>query len=165
MSTVTFQDNPVSLKGQFPQVGAIAPSFELCATDLSDIRSEDFADKTLLMNIFPSIDTPVCSASVRAFNEKAANIDNVVVLCISADLPFATKRFCETEGIDGVKTASFFRSPGFAEAYGVNIHEGPLRGLAARAVVIIKDAKVSYAELVSEITHEPNYDKALSALS
>ncbi|EAS42666.1 thiol peroxidase [Photobacterium profundum] len=166
MSQVTFQGNPVSVSGTFAQKGTTAPAFTLCGADLSDVQLKDFAGKNVVLNIFPSIDTPVCATSVRAFNEKAASTENTVVLCISADLPFATGRFCEVEGIEGVKTASFFRSPEFTEAYGVNLNEGALRGLATRAVVCVnEEGLVTYSELVSEITEEPNYDAALAALN
>ncbi|WP_163835251.1 thiol peroxidase [Spartinivicinus ruber] len=165
MSTVTFQGNPVSVSGKFPTVGEKANSFSLCGADLSDIKLGAFAGKKVVLNIFPSIDTPVCAASVRAFNQKAAAKENTAVICISADLPFAAGRFCEVEGINGVVTASFFRTPEFTESYGVNINEGPLRGLAARAVICLDEqGKVVHSELVKEITEEPNYQAALDAL-
>lgn len=163
--SITFQGTPVSVSGTFPQVGQIAPNFTLCAADLSELSLASLKGKKVVLNIFPSIDTPVCAMGVRAFNEKAAGIDNVVVLCISADLPFATSRFCAAEGIEGVKTASFFRSPVFTEDYGVNLNEGALAGLATRAVVVLdEESKVVHSELVSEITDEANYDAALAVL-
>ena len=163
--TITFQSNPVSISGQLPLAGQTAPAFTLCAADLSDLTLTSLKGKRVILNIFPSIDTPVCAASVREFNEKATNIDNVVVLCISADLPFATSRFCGAEGIEGVQMASFFRAPEFTEEYGVNLHEGALKGLASRAVVVInEEGKVIYSELVSEITDEPNYEAAMAVL-
>ncbi|MEJ2766884.1 thiol peroxidase [Photobacterium sp. MCCC 1A19761] len=165
MTQVTFQGTPVQLSGHMPQAGTPAPDFTLCAGDLSDITLASLQGKKVLLNIFPSIDTPVCAASVRAFHEKAAGLENVIVLCISADLPFATGRFCAAEGIDGVQSASFFRNTEFAEAYGVAIHEGPLRGLAARATLVIDESGiVTYAQLVEEITDEPNYNAAIAAL-
>ncbi|MDC0610597.1 thiol peroxidase [Vibrio sp.] len=165
MSQVTFKGNPVSLNGSFPATGTKAPEFTLCGADLSDIKLSELAGKNVVLNIFPSIDTSVCAASVRAFNEKAASLENTVVLCISADLPFAAGRFCEAEGIEGVKTASFFRAPEFVKDYGVELAEGPLRALSARAVVIVNpQGEVSYTELVPEIAQEPNYEAALAAL-
>ncbi|WP_066015556.1 thiol peroxidase [Endozoicomonas atrinae] len=165
MAEVTFQGAPVKVSGKFPQPGSKAPAFSLCAADLNDISLEDFQGKTLVLNIFPSIDTPVCATSVRKFNEKVASLNNTIVLCVSADLPFATGRFCAAEDIENVKTGSFFRSPGFTEHYGVNIAEGGLRGLAARAVIIIDaQGNVTYSELVPEIAEEPNYELALSAV-
>ncbi|WP_282175129.1 thiol peroxidase [Vibrio diabolicus] len=165
MTQVTFQGTPVNLSGQFPKLGTPAPEFTLCAGDLSDITLASLKGKKVLLNIFPSIDTPVCAASVRAFHEKAAGLENVIILCISTDLPFATSRFCAAEGIDGVQLASFFRNTEFAEAYGVAIGEGPLRGLAARATLVIDEAGiVTHAQLLEEITNEPNYDAAIAAL-
>ncbi|WP_249185555.1 MULTISPECIES: thiol peroxidase [unclassified Moritella] len=165
MMSITFQGTPVSVSGTFPQVGQVAPSFTLCAADLSELSLDSLKGQQVVLNIFPSIDTPVCATSVRAFNEKAASIDNVTVLCISADLPFATSRFCGAEGIEGVKTASFFRSPTFTEDYGVNLNEGALAGLATRAVIVLnEEGKVVHSELVSEITDEVNYDAAISVL-
>ncbi|QUM84349.1 thiol peroxidase [Moritella sp. 28] len=165
MSTVTFQGNSVSLSGSFAEKGTQAPNFTLCGADLADITLQDFAGKNVILNIFPSIDTPVCATSVRTFNIEAASKENTVVLCISADLPFATGRFCEVEGIKDVKTASFFRAPTFTEDYGVNINEGALAGLASRAVVCLNtEGLVVHSELVSEITDEPDYAAALAAL-
>lgn len=165
MSNVAFKGNPIQLNGNFPKKGDAAPDFTLCAADLSDISLADFSDKTILLNIFPSIDTPVCSASVRSFNEKVSKIENVVVLCISADLPFASSRFCETEGLERVITASCFRAKNFSKDYGVEICGGLLRGLTARAVIIIKNNSIIYSEMVSEITDEPNYNAAISVLN
>jgi len=163
--SITFQGTPVSISGSFPQVGQSAPRFTLCAADLSDLSLDHLKGQLVVLNIFPSVDTPVCANSVRAFNERAASLSNVTVLCISADLPFAMSRFCGAEGIEGVKTASFFRSPTFTEDYGVNLNEGALSGLATRAVIVLnEDGKVVHSELVSEITDEANYDAAISAL-
>ncbi|MFD2176478.1 thiol peroxidase [Veronia pacifica] len=165
MSQVTFQGNPVSVSGSFPTAGQQAPAFTLCAADLSDLTSESLQGKKVVLNIFPSVDTPVCAASVKAFNEKAAAKENTVVVCVSADLPFATGRFCAAEGIEGVQMASFFRHTDFVEAYGVNLNEGALKGLATRAVVCLNEkGLVVHAERVAEITEEPNYDAALAAL-
>ncbi|CAH8189253.1 thiol peroxidase [Vibrio aestuarianus] len=163
--SVTFQGNPVSISGLFPNSNQVAANFTLCAEDLSDLTLNDLKGKNVVLNIFPSIDTPVCAASVRAFNEKAASLDNTVVLCVSADLPFATSRFCGAEGIDNVQMASFFREPFFTESYGVNLNEGALKGLSARAVIVInQDGIIKHSELVSEITDEPNYEAAIMAL-
>ncbi len=165
MSKVTFQGDEVSISGSFPTAGTQAPNFALCGGDLSDVTLADLKGKKVVLNIFPSIDTPVCAASVRRFNESAAAMSNTAVLCVSADLPFAFGRFCEVEGLKNVQAASFFRSPSFTEDYGVNLNAGPLKGLAARAVVILnEEGKVVYSQLVSEITEEPNYDAALAAL-
>jgi len=129
MSQVTFQGNPVAIAGSFPQAGTQAPVFSLTAGNLSELTQASLAGKKVVLNIFPSIDTPVCAQSVRAFNQKAAEKEGVEVVCISADLPFAAGRFCEVEGIEGVQHASTFRSPEFAQAYGVAIEEGALAGL------------------------------------
>ena len=165
MARVTFKGNPVTTAGALPAVGSQAPAFTLAGKDLADIALGDFAGKTVVLNIFPSIDTPVCAASVRRFNAEAAALGDTAVLCISADLPFATGRFCTVEGIDKVQPASVFRAPEFGTQYGVAITEGPLRGLLSRAVVIVgPDGKVVYAEQVAEITQEPDYEAALRAL-
>ncbi|MEZ9125524.1 thiol peroxidase [Vibrio atlanticus] len=164
--SITFQGNPVAISGLFPKPNQVAPSFTLCDKELNNLTLESLKGKNVLLNIFPSIDTPVCAASVRTFNEKFANLDNTIVLCISADLPFAMNRFCGAEGIDKVTTASFFRESSFTENYGVNLNEGALEGLAARAVIVIgQDGIVKHSELVSEITTEPNYESALAVLS
>lgn len=164
MSTVTFKGGNVNVQGQLPAVGTTAPDFTLVKNDLSEVTLKDLKGKTVILNIFPSIDTGVCAASVRRFNKDAAGLDNTVVLAISADLPFAAGRFCTTEGIDNVHPASVFRNPEFAKAYGVLMTDGPLKGLLARSVVVVNpDGKVTYTELVPEITEEPNYEAALSA--
>ena len=166
MAKVTFKGNPVQTAGSVPAVGAAAPAFTLAGKDLSDVKLADFAGKKVVLNIFPSIDTPVCAASVRRFNAEASALGDTVVLCISADLPFATGRFCTVEGLEKVSPLSVFRSPEFGTDYGVVISEGPLRGLLSRAVVIVDGAgKVVYAEHVAEITHEPDYEAALRALA
>ena len=164
MTTVTFSGNPVQLKGALPTVGAAAPAFTLTAADLSDKTLADFAGKRTVLNIFPSIDTGVCQQSVRTFNQRAAALNNTVVLCISADLPFAQSRFCGVEGLDNVVTLSSFRSS-FAQDYGVAQADGALRGLTARAVVVLdENDKVLHVGLVPEIKEEPDYDAAIAVL-
>ena len=164
MSKVTLQGNPVEIGGSFPAAGAAAPALLLAAGDLSDKTLTDFAGKRKVLNIFPSVDTNVCAQSVRTFNERASSLDNAVVLCISADLPFAQARFCGAEGLDNVVSLSTFRSS-FARDWGVAIESGPLRGLTARAVIVLdENDKVLHAELVPEIAREPDYDAALAVL-
>ena len=164
MTTVTFSGTPVQLKGALPTVGAAAPAFTLTAADLSDKTLADFAGKRKVLNIFPSIDTGVCQQSVRTFNQRAAALNNTVVLCISADLPFAQSRFCGVEGLDNVVTLSSFRSS-FAQDYGVAQADGALRGLTARAVVVLdENDKVLHVGLVPEIKEEPDYDAAIAVL-
>jgi thiol peroxidase len=166
MSTVTLKGNPVQVDGNFPKAGDKAPAFSLVAKDLSDKTLDAFAGKRKVLNIFPSIDTPTCATSVRRFNEKAAGLQDAVVLCISADLPFAQARFCGAEGLDNVVMLSTLRGGEFLRDYGVAIASGPLAGLAARAVVVLdKDDKVLHAEMVGEIANEPDYDAALKALA
>lgn len=163
--TVHFQGNPVPVAGQFPQVGEQAKPFNLVAKDLADVSLANYAGKRKVLNIFPSIDTGVCAASVRKFNERSGEADNTVVLCISSDLPFAQSRFCGAENVSNVITLSSLRGAEFKENYGVAIADGPLKGLTARAVVVLdENDKVIYSELVNEITEEPNYDAALAAL-
>jgi len=165
MSTVTLKGNAFEVAGNLPAVGSTAPAFTLTGNDLSDVKLADFAGQKKVLNIFPSVDTPVCAASVRKFNETAAQQANTVVLNISADLPFAQARFCGAEGIEGAKSASTFRAAEFAQAYGVKIANGPLAGLNARAVVVLDENNVvKHAELVAEVTNEPNYEAALAAL-
>lgn len=164
MTTVTFSGNSVQLKGALPTVGAAAPAFTLTAADLADKTLADFAGKRKVLNIFPSIDTGVCQQSVRTFNQRAAALNNTVVLCISADLPFAQSRFCGVEGLDNVVTLSSFRSS-FAQDYGVAQADGALRGLTARAVVVLdENDKVLHVGLVPEIKEEPDYDAAIAVL-
>lgn len=165
MSTVTLHGKPVRVDGSFPAVGAAAPAFSLVAGDLSDAGLSRFAGKRKVLNIFPSVDTPTCAASGRHFNEAAGKLDNTVVLCISADLPFAQKRFCGAEGLDQVVNLSMMRGRAFLADYGVAIADGPLAGLAARAVVVLDEHdKVLHTELVGEIGDEPDYAAALKAL-
>jgi len=165
MSQVTLGGNPIEVAGTFPSVGQAAPAFSLVGKDLKPVSLADFAGKRKVLNIVPSLDTPTCATSTRKFNEAAAKLDNTVVVVVSGDLPFAAKRFCTTEGIENVVTASTFRGREFAKAYGVDVTSGPLKGLTARAVVVVDaDNKVLHAELVPEIKNEPNYDAAIAAL-
>ncbi|MGW4963965.1 thiol peroxidase [Nonomuraea sp. NPDC004186] len=165
MSDVTFKGTPVAVGGTFPKPGVSAPAFKLVGGDLAEHSLEEYGQKTKVLNIFPSLDTGVCAASVRRFNEVAAEHPEVAVLCISADLPFAQKRFCGAEGLDNVVTLSLMRGREFLTDYGVAQESGPLAGLAARAVVVLDgDNQVVYSELVPEITQEPDYDAALTAL-
>jgi thiol peroxidase len=165
MSTVTLKGNPVHVDGSLPATGATAPAFSLVAKDLKNVTLADFAGKRKVLNIFPSVDTPTCATSVRHFNQDASGLDNAVVLCISADLPFAQARFCGAEGLENVVTLSTMRGAAFLKDYGVAIADGPLAGLAARAVVVLDEHdKVLHSELVGEIAHEPNYEAALAAL-
>lgn len=165
MSTVTLGGNPIEVAGRFPQAGDAAPAFSLTSADLADVGLAAFAGKRKVLNIVPSLDTPTCATSTRKFNAEAGNLVDTVVLVVSADLPFAAKRFCETEGLANVKTLSTFRSAGFAADYGVAIAGGPLAGLTARAVVVIDaNDKVIHSQLVPEIKDEPDYAAALAAL-
>jgi len=163
--TVHFQSNPVSVAGHLPKKGDTAKPFTLVAKDLSDVALSSYAGKRKVLNIFPSIDTGVCATSVRKFNQLASEIDNTVVLCISADLPFAQSRFCGAEGLSNVVTLSTLRGGEFKADYGVAISDSALAGLTARAVVVLDEHdKVLYSELVNEITTEPDYDAALAVL-
>ncbi|HMM55592.1 MAG TPA: thiol peroxidase [Candidatus Desulfobacillus sp.] len=165
MATVTLGGNPIRLSGDLPKAGAAAPAFSLVAGDLRDLGLKDFAGKRKVLNIVPSLDTPVCAASTRKFNEQAGGLPDTVVLVISADLPFAMKRFCEAEGLKNVVALSTMRGREFMKDYGIGIEDGPLAGITGRAVIIIdKDDKVTYTELVPEIKQEPNYEAALAAL-
>jgi thioredoxin-dependent peroxiredoxin len=164
MAEVTLGGNPVHTSGELPSVGSSAPTFSLVGADLGEYHASEFAGKNVILNIFPSIDTPTCATSVRRFNERAAGIDDTVVLCVSADLPFAMGRFCGAEGIENVKVGSTFRSD-FGSQYGVMLTDGKLQGVLARAVVVIgPDGTVKHTELVAEIAREPDYDAALAAL-
>ena len=165
MTQVTLGGAPHDVDGTLPQPGQQAPDFSLVGADLADYTLASFAGKRKVLNIFPSIDTGTCATSVRKFNEKAAGLSNAVVLCISADLPFAQKRFCGAEGINNVVSLSTMRGAEFKKAYGVALTSGKLAGVAARAVVVLdENNKVLHSELVSEIANEPNYDAALAAL-
>ncbi len=165
MSTITFKGTEVHTAGTIPAIGSIAPDFRAAKTDLSTTTLKEFAGKKILLNIFPSIDTGICAASARRFNKDAATLTNVVVLCISKDLPQAHKRFCEAEGITGVVPLSVIRDDSFDKGYGVKMMDGPMEGYLSRAVIIIgEDGKVIYTEQVPEIAQDPNYEKALDAL-
>lgn len=165
MTEVTLKGAPIQVAGTFPQAGQNAKPFSLVGGDLSDVTLESFAGKRKVLNIFPSIDTPTCATSVRKFNAQANELANTVVLCISADLPFAQKRFCGAEGLENVVNLSTMRGRDFLEDYGVLIASGPLAGVSARAVVVLDEQdQVLYSELVPEIGSEPNYDAAIAAL-
>jgi thiol peroxidase len=165
MSKVTLKGNPVSTIGDLPVVGSKAPEFSLVGTNLADVKNTDFTGKRVVLNIFPSLDTATCAASVRRFNVEASKLQDAAVVCISKDLPFAHSRFCTTEGIENVVSASEFRSNAFGKNYGVMITDGPLQGLMARAVVVLdKDGSVIHSQLVPEITEEPDYESALNSL-
>ncbi|HBP17872.1 MAG TPA: thiol peroxidase [Planctomycetes bacterium] len=165
MSRVTLKGNNCHTNGVLPTVGAKAPAFELVGADLGPVKLADFAGNNLVLNIFPSVDTPTCALSVRTFNQKAASLEGTKVLNVSRDLPFAQKRFCAAEGIEGVTNGSAFRSS-FLKDYGVELVDGPLQGLAARAVVVLDgEGTVKHAQLVGEIADEPDYDAALASIS
>jgi len=166
MAEIALKGNKINTVGDLPAVGSQAPDFTLTKTDLSDLKLGDLSGKKVVLNIFPSLDTDVCAASVRRFNAEAQNMDNTVVVCASLDLPFAHGRFCTTEGLENVVSASELRDRSFGEAYGVRIVDGPLAGLLSRAVVVIdEDGKVVYTEQVPEIVEEPKYEAALQALA
>ena len=163
-SKVTLGGNPVSTSGKLPKKGAAAPLFTLTTGALQEISNKDLRGKRVILNIFPSIDTPTCATSTRTFNSIASSLNNTEVYCVSADLPFAQGRFCGSEGLANVKTASSFRS-NFGKAFGVNLTDGVLKGILARAVVVLDEkGKVLHSELVSEIANEPNYEAAISSL-
>lgn len=162
---VTLAGTPITVEGTFPKVGTKAPSFSLVNKDLKDVTLADFVGKKKVLNIVPSLDTPVCAISTRKFNEKASNMHNTVVLIIAADLPFAMSRFCDVEGLDKVVVLSTMRGAEFMKNYGVAITDSPLAGITARAVVVLdENDTVIHAELVPEIKDEPDYDAALAAL-
>ena len=165
-NTVTLGGNPFQVNGDFPHKGQTAAAFTLVGKDLADVSLGSFSGKRTVLNIFPSIDTPTCATSVRKFNQSANDLANTVVLCISADLPFAQGRFCGAEGLSNVVTLSTMRGSEFLNTYGVALANGPLAGVAARAVVVLdENDKVLHSELVSEIKNEPDYDAALKALA
>lgn len=165
MTQITFKGNSINTAGSLPAAGSGAPDFALVKTDLSSVSLSDFKGKKLILNIFPSIDTSVCAASVRRFNVEATKMENTIVLCVSRDLPFAQNRFCAAEGLSNVIMGSEFRDSGFSDSYRVRILDGPLAGLFSRAIVVINEqGKVSYTEQVPEIAQEPDYEKALAAL-
>ena len=164
-NTVTLGGNPIEVGGKFPAKGDQAPAFSLVGKDLADVTLASMAGKRKVLNIFPSLDTPTCANSVRHFNQHASDAANTVILCISADLPFAQARFCGAEGLDNVQTLSTMRGSAFMEAYGVAIKTGPLTGVTARAVVVLDESdRVLYSELVGEIANEPDYAAALAVL-
>ena len=165
MANVTLGGNPITVAGNFPKKGDTAPEFKLTAKDLKDLGLTDFAGKRKVLNIVPSLDTPVCAKSTRIFNERAGAAANAAVLVISADLPFAMNRFCGAEGINNVVTLSTVRNRDFHARYGVDITDGPLKGLTARAVIVLdENNRVLHSQLVPEIKNEPDYDAALAAL-
>jgi thiol peroxidase len=165
MATVTFKGNPVNTIGELPAIGAAAPDFSLVNSKLAEVKLSDYKGKYVVLNIFPSLDTGTCAASVRRFNKEAASLNNTVVLGISADLPFAAGRFCSAEGIENVVTLSNFRDGAFAKDYGLLMTSGPLTGLLARSVVIVNpEGKVVYTELVPEIAQEPDYNSAINSI-
>ena len=162
---VTLAGNPIKVEGSFPKIGDHAPNFSLVNRELKNVTLDEFAGKKKVLNIVPSLDTPVCAISTQKFNEKASNMNNTVVLIIAADLPFAMSRFCDNEGLDKVVTLSTMRGGEFMKNYGVAITDGPLAGITARAVLVLdENNKVIHAQLVPEIKDEPDYDAALSAL-
>lgn len=164
MATTHFKDTSVHTVGELPEVGSAAPEFTLTGSDLSSVTLADLKGRTVVLNIFPSLDTGVCAASVRRFNQEAAGLEDTTVLAVSADLPFAAGRFCSAEGIENVVTGSVFRSD-FGTAYGVELVDGPMQGLLARAVVVVDpEGTVAYTELVPEITTEPDYEAALAVV-
>ncbi|WP_136798235.1 MULTISPECIES: thiol peroxidase [Desulfosediminicola] len=166
MANITLKGNAITTVGELPATGQKAPDFKLTKTDLSDCSLADFAGKNVVLNIFPSVDTDVCATSVRKFNEAASTMDNSVVLCVSADLPFAHARFCGADGLNDVVPCSVFRAANFGKDYGVTINDGPIAGLLSRAIVVIgPDGTVKYTEQVPEITQEPDYDAALAQLN
>ncbi|MBF0577021.1 thiol peroxidase [Dysgonomonas sp. GY617] len=165
MAKISFKGGEVNTIGALPSKGTQAPNFTLVNGQLAEVSLSDYKGKTVVLNIFPSLDTSVCAASVRKFNQEAAKLNNTVVLAVSADLPFAAGRFCTAEGIENVTPVSVFRSPEFGKDYGVLMTDGPLKGLLARAVVVIDPkGNISYIELVPEITQEPNYQTAINSI-
>lgn len=165
MAQITLKGSPVNTIGELPEIGSKAPDFKLVKNDLSISKIDDFKGKKVVLNIFPSLDTDTCAASVRRFNAEASKLKNTAVLCISKDLPFAQARFCGAEGLDNVHTLSDFRTGQFGKDYGVEIVDGPLAGLESRAVVVVdEEGKVIYTQQVDEIVDEPDYESALNVL-
>lgn len=166
MAQVTLGGTPSNTSGDLPAIGSQAPGFSYIKTDMSSGSLSDLQGKKVILNIFPSVDTATCAASVRKFNEEAAALDNTVILCVSEDLPFAQKRFCGAEGIENVEAVSVFKKDNqFPSAYGIGLVDGPFNGLLSRAIVVIgEDGAVKHTELVPEVANEPNYDQALAAL-
>jgi thiol peroxidase len=166
MAKITFKGSVVNTLGDLPKTGNSAPEFTLTKTDLSDVTLADFKGKNVVLNIFPSLDTSVCAASVRKFNAEAEKLNNTVVLCVSRDLPFAHNRFCTVEGLKNVIPLSELRNSSFGKDYGVTISDGPLEGLFSRAIVVVDGTgKVVYTEQVPEIAQEPDYEKALKSIA
>ncbi len=166
MATITLQGTEIHTIGTLPEVGQKAPDFELVNTDLSTSKLSDYKGQKVVLNIFPSIDTGICAASVRAFNKEASDLSNTKVLCVSRDLPFAQGRFCGAEGLENVINQSDFKTGQFGKDYGVEIVDGPMQGLHSRAVVVVdENGTIAYAEQVPEIAQEPNYEAAINALS
>ena len=165
MAKTALKGNPVETSGSLPKVGEVAPEFKLVNSSLEEVKLSDFKGKNVILNIFPSLDTGVCAASVRKFNEDASSLDNTVILGISSDLPFAAGRFCSMEGIDNTIALSLFRDDSFAKDYGVLLMDGPMKGLTARAVVVVNpEGKVIYNQLVPEISEEPDYNSAIDSI-
>lgn len=165
MAKLFLRDTACSTNGDLPKIGDKAPNFNLIKTDLSNTQLSDYAGSNIILNIFPSIDTSTCAASVRQFNQRASSLQNTKVLCVSRDLPFAQKRFCGAEGIESVDTASDFATGEFGKKYGLEMIDGPLAALHARAIVVIdSNGIVKYTELVPNIVDEPNYDAAIAAV-
>ncbi len=165
MATITFKGSPVHTQGELPEIGSKAPEFKLTGIDLSEKSLSDYKGKNVVLNIFPSVDTGICAASVRHFNQSASGLENTVVLCISKDLPFAQSRFCAAEGLENVVSLSEFKNENFSQDYKVKMTDGPLEGLMSRAVIVVGvDGNVKYTEQVPEIAQEPDYDNALASL-
>ena len=166
MAEITLKGNACNTCGDLPAVGAAAPEFTLVGGDLGDANLGSFAGKKVIISTMPSFDTPVCALSVKAFNEKVGGLENTVIVNVSKDLPFAQKRFCESNQLEHVTNLSAFRCDGFGNSYGVSIIDGPLKGLLARSIVVLDtEGKVAYTELIPEIAQEPNYDAAIAAAS
>jgi thiol peroxidase len=165
MARITRKGNPINTIGDLPKIGTKAPDFTLVLSDLNDTSLKDYLGQRIILNIFPSLDTSTCAASVRRFNKEAQELENTIVLCISMDLPYAHKRFCVTEGLENVVSASGFRNPEFGKDYGVTVIDGATRGLYSRAVVVIdENANVIYTQQVPEVSQEPDYDDVLSRI-
>ncbi len=165
MKTIYFKGTPVHTYGDIPAVGSTAPNFTLTGNSLQDVKLSDYKGKRVVLNVFPSLDTPVCAMSVRKFNQEASKLDNTQIVCISMDLPFAQGRFCTVEGIDKLVVASAFRAGDFVKNYGLEMVDGPLAGLLARAVIVVdENGKVIFSDLVEEVTDEPDYKAAISVL-
>jgi thiol peroxidase len=165
MAAITLRNAPIRLSGELPEIGTIAPDFELIDADMREVSLKDFAGSRVVLNVFPSIDTSTCATSVRKFNERASGLYNTKVLCISRDLPFAQKRFCGAEGIENVVNLSDFKDGSFGRAYGIEMLDGKLSGLHARAVIVLDQShKIVHTELIAELADEPNYNAALAAL-